>query len=232
LDKPYLKFIRWLVVVSMPIFLGFNTITLMISDAYPTYQYNNPNFPPDLFGFTVEERLELALVAVGYLQRSEPADGVIYLLEEQRIPGTDQPLYNQREIEHMVDVKRLTDAIRTGGIIAAVIVLGGLILLLARPQTRPQGYLALWRGGLATTGVLLLIALFILVGWSVFFVWFHQLLFPPDTWMFSYSDSLIRLFPEKFWFDFGVILSLSVLVEGLIVAGLGYWLRRRSASGG
>lgn len=231
LDKPYVKIIRWLVVAAMPIFLGFTTITLMINDLYPTYQYDNPNFPADRFGFSNDERLELALVAVGYLQRSEPPDEVIYLLEEQRIPGTDLPLYNEREIGHMIDVKRLTDTIRLGAVISGLVVIGGLLFMLARTETRPQAFTALWHGGLATTGVLVLIALFILVGWSVFFVWFHELLFPPGTWTFSYSDSLIRLFPEKFWFDFGLILSLIVLAEGLIVTGIGYLLRRRVAAG-
>lgn len=30
---------------------------------------------------------------------------------------------------------------------------------------------------------------------------FHELLFEPDTWYFPTSDTLIRLYPEQFWFD-------------------------------
>ncbi|MCI0397321.1 MAG: TIGR01906 family membrane protein [Chloroflexi bacterium] len=227
MNKRLAPVVGWLVVVAMPFFLGFTTVTLIISEAYPRYQYSNPNFPEDRFGFTQEERLELALVAVGYLQRREPAEEVIYLLEQQRIPGSDEPLYNEREIGHMTDVKRVTDAIRRGTQIAGFIVAAGLVFLLMRPETRPAAYLALWRGGLATTAVLLVIALFILLGWSIFFVQFHELLFPPGTWTFSYSDSLIRLFPEKFWFDLGVLLSAGTLVEGVLVAAIGYFLKRR-----
>jgi len=65
------------------------------------------------------------------------------------------------------------------------------------------------------------------LAWSTFFVQFHELLFPPGTWTFAYSDSLIRLFPEKFWFDFGVLLSVLAFSLGLIVTGLGWILRWR-----
>ncbi|MCA9993857.1 MAG: DUF1461 domain-containing protein, partial [Anaerolineales bacterium] len=110
-------------------------------------------------------------------------------------------------------------------------VVGGLVLLLARPGTRLIGYRAIMGGGIATTILLLAIALFILLGWSVFFVQFHELLFPPGTWTFAYSDSLIRLFPEKFWFDLGVIMSLLPLAAGIVVAGLGYFLSKSAAGG-
>jgi integral membrane protein (TIGR01906 family) len=229
LSKTVITIVRWLVVIATPIFLGFATITLIINPSYPRYEYAKDNFPADPFGFSQEQRLELALVAVDYLQRQQPAEEVIHMLEEQRIPDTDQPLYNDREIGHMIDVKHLTDAIRIIAGVTAVIVIGGLVFLLARPQTRVVGFRAMTHGGLATAILLLAIALFILLAWNVFFVQFHELLFPPGTWTFSYSDGLIRLFPEKFWFDLGVILSGGTLLEGVVLAIIGYLLWARAA---
>ena len=211
----------------MPFFLGLTNIRLIISPAYPRMEYAKASFPEDSFGFSQEQRLDLALVAVDYLGRREAAEEVIYLLEEQVIPGTEEPLYNEREIGHMVDVKHVTDGIKQVGAAAAAIVFLGLALLLWQPATRREGYRAILNGGIATTTILFALALFILVAWSVFFTQFHELLFPPGTWTFYFSDSLIRLFPEKFWFDLGVILSVGTLVEGVIVAALGYWLLRR-----
>ncbi|HRO89588.1 MAG TPA: DUF1461 domain-containing protein, partial [Promineifilum sp.] len=69
----------------------------------------------------------------------------------------------------------------------------------------------------------------ILVAWPIFFVQFHELLFPPGTWTFAYSDSLIRLFPEQFWFDFGVLISGATLVLGVVVTLIGYVMSRRTA---
>jgi integral membrane protein (TIGR01906 family) len=228
-NTSFVALLHWLVVIAMPFFLGFTTIRLIVSEWYPRYEYAKDNFPADPFGFTQEQRLELALVAVDYLRRPAAAEEVIYLLEEQQIPGTADPLYNAEEISHMVDVKHVTDAIRLLSWVATVVVLGGLAVLLARAETRPVGYRALYYGGVATTVILLALALFILLGWSIFFVQFHELLFPPGTWTFAYRDSLIRLFPEKFWFDLGVILSVSTLVEGIITGVVGYWLWRGAA---
>lgn len=234
--------IKWLVVLAMPFFLGLGVVTLIVANGerYVRYEYRKPDFPPDLeryseaerqqmglHPFTPAERESLALVAVDYLQRPEPAEEVIYLLEEQRLPGTDQPFYNEREIGHMLDVKHLTDAIRLLWGISAALVIGGLLLLVLHSEHRRHAATALFRGGLATTGVLLLIALFILLLWDTFFVLFHELLFPPGTWSFSYSDSLIRLFPEMFWFDLGVLVSGAALGSGLLVALAGRLWRRR-----
>ena len=227
MNTPVRFIIRLAIVIAMPFFLGLTNIRLIISPAYPRMEYAKASFPEDSFGFSQEQRLDLALVAVDYLGRREAAEEVIYLLEEQVIPGTEEPLYNEREIGHMVDVKHVTDGIKQVGAAAAAIVFLGLALLLWQPATRREGYRAILNGGIATTTILFALALFILVAWSVFFTQFHELLFPPGTWTFYFSDSLIRLFPEKFWFDLGVILSVGTLVEGVIVAALGYWLLRR-----
>ena len=72
------------------------------------------------------------------------------------------------------------------------------------------------------------IAAFIGLAWNIFFVQFHELLFPPGTWTFSTSDSLIRLFPELFWFYAGIIMSVFPLIAGIITAVVGYILQRNA----
>lgn len=217
------KIIQWLVIIAMPLLLGFTTFRFSISDLYPRWEYSKADFPPDPYGFTQQQREELALVAVDYLSRSEPAEQVIYLLKEQLLPGTDKPLYNEEEISHMLDVKRVADSlIRPLSWIGIVVVGGGLLWLLGRFQSRKLGYQAIFRGGLFTTLLLLGIGGFILIGWNTFFVTFHDLLFPPGTWTFPLTDSLIRLFPERFWFDYGVVLSGTILAEAIFVTVIGY----------
>jgi integral membrane protein (TIGR01906 family) len=51
------------------------------------------------------------------------------------------------------------------------------------------------------------------VAWDTFFTAFHQLFFAGGTWVFAYSDTLIRLFPEQFWFD------AALTVGGLTLLG-------------
>lgn len=223
-NKALIHILRWLITIAMPFFLGLGSIRLIIAWDYPSFEY--PRIEPDTFGFTLDERLELAHATLDYLQRPEPSSEVIYLLEELLLPGSNEPLYNDKEIGHMIDVKDVADGMKRVVQILAVIVMGGLAFLLVQPATRPEGYKAIMQGGVATTAVLLMIALFILLAWNIFFVQFHRLLFPPGSWTFSYSDGLIRLFPEQFWFDVGVIVSVGTFLEGVLVAIVGYVLSR------
>lgn len=216
--------LRWFITLTAPFFLGFGVILAVIAWDYPAFEY--ARIPPDRFGFTTEERLFYGHATLAYLRQPEPSAQVIHLLEELRLPNSDAPLYNPAEIQHMVDVKNLTDTIRKIWQLIALITVLGLAFLLSRPQTRPEGFKAIYYGGLTTTALLILIAGFILLGWSVFFVQFHELLFPPGTWTFAYSDSLIRLFPEQFWFDIGVIMSVGSLLLGVVTAVIGYFLVR------
>ena len=226
-NKTVLNIIKWVIIIAMPFFLGLGMIRAVIAWDYPAFEYQR--IAPDQYGFTPEERLEYAHATLDYLQRPEPSAEVIYLLEDLRLPNSDQPLYNEAEISHMVDVKNLTDAIRTIWWITAVLIFLGLGYLLSQPALRPVGFRAIYQGGWATVIILAAIALFIGVGWSIFFVQFHELLFPPGTWTFRYTDSLIRLFPEQFWFDFALLWTGSILLLGAVFIGVGYWLMKRLA---
>lgn len=219
---------RWFIIIATPILLTLWTVRLLISwntPSYPAFEYGRIN--PDAFGFSDDERLEYAEATLEYLRQNEPAEEVIYLLDDLRLPGSGQPLYNEREIGHMLDVKSLVDLFRQLFQVVGIFALAGLIYLLARPETRTEAYKSIMYGGLLTAGILLFVSILILISWNFVFIQFHELLFPPDTWTFSMSDSLIRLFPEQFWFDFGIFWTLGILVQGLILALVGFLLQRR-----
>ena len=221
------RLLDWLIPISLPFLLGFINILLLVSPAFLRWEYAKPNFPPERYGWTQEERLELAIPAVKFLASFERPEQAIRLLEEQRYAG--EPIYNQRELDHMIDTKRRTDIIRLVAVVTGVVVVGGSLLLLLKPAA--SGANAVWRNfwnGAQVTAVLLaVISAFILFAWDYFFTTFHELLFPPGTWTFAYSDTLIRLFPEKLWFDVGVLLGVGTLVEALIVGALSYVKLRR-----
>lgn len=228
-NKTVLAIIRWLVILAMPFFLGLGTIRAIIAWDYPAFEYGR--IPPDTFGFTPDQRLALARGTLDYLQRPEPAREVIHMLESLRFPNSEIPLYNEAEISHMIDVKVVADAMKMVAYIAGAIVVVGLAVQLIPPHTRQYGWRTMMWAGLATIILLALIAVAILIFWPIFFVQFHELLFPPGSWTFAYTDSLIRLFPEQFWFDFGVLVSVATLVLGVLVALIGYVMDRRGRTG-
>lgn len=222
--------IYWLVAVSLPFFLGFGTIQMVTSHAFLRWEYGKSNFPPDRYGFTQEQRLELASPSITFLQSLEPPEIAIHLLVEQEIDG--KPIFNQRELDHMVDTKVRTDLLRLISWITGLIVVLGTVYLSSQKAdggTR-LAWNALFSGAVFTGAILGVITLYILVGWDSFFTRFHELLFPPGTWTFGYDETLIRLFPEKFWFDVGILIGAGTLFEAILIGVMASWTNRRKAA--
>lgn len=227
MNRAFIRLIQFIVALVMPVFLLLTAGHLFINVWYLEYEYGKPDFPRDPFGFTQQQRLELATVSIRFLQSHEPAEQAVRLLEAQRLPGTNQPLFGPDELSHMVDVKRFTDVLWRVQYAAGALALGGLIVLLARPTTRYAGYRALFWAGATTAGFLVFLVLFVVLSWRMFFILFHELFFPPGTWMFNYDTSLIRLYPDRFWFDAGALITLGTLAAGIFLSVVGYLLSRR-----
>jgi len=71
------------------------------------------------------------------------------------------------------------------------------------------------RGGWITVGLIAVTMVLVLIAFSVFFVFFHQIFFDTGTWVFRFSDTLIRLFPQRFWRDAFIAIGLVSLLGGL-----------------
>ena len=231
MKKALVFVVRWLVILAMPVLIVLLSARIMVNTWYPRFEYAKSNFPPDLFGFTQAQRLEFGTVSINFLNAPEPPEVAVKMLEDLRLPGTDRPMFTIYENSHMVDVKRLMDQLwRVLGLAAAVVAVGLAALLIPR-RTRAEGYAAILGGGLLTTGLLTVMILLVLLSWNWFFITFHDVFFQPGTWTFAWSDSLIRLFPDKFWFDAGVLLVGGALVAGVVVMAVGYLLGRRARRG-
>ncbi len=211
--NPTLKTVlNWLIAILVPVVLVLNIVRLLLTPVYPEFEYRTPVFPADRYGFTREERLEYSKIAIDYLLNDE---GIEFLGDQQFADGA--PMYNERELHHMVDVKVVTQA-------ALKVWVGAWGILLALGVWAWRGgwldayRLALVRGGRLTAGLLAVITLFAVLAFGIAFVLFHEIFFDPGTWTFLYSDTLIRLFPERFWRDcFLYIGALSILQALLLV---------------
>jgi integral membrane protein (TIGR01906 family) len=80
------------------------------------------------------------------------------------------------------------------------------------------------RGGWLTVGLTAALGIFAAVSFWQFFTVFHALFFEGDTWLFYYSDTLIRLFPMRFWQDAFIFVGVLTVGGGI---GLGLGLGRR-----
>ena len=151
-----------------------------------------------------------------------------------RIDGDSRPLFNEREIIHMRDVKELLHAVYR--------VQEGTFLYLFTFST--VGFLILgsefagimrklFFGGTVFVYVAMgVIGLGSLVGFNLLFRWFHEVSFNNDFWILDPSTSfLVRLFPQGFWLESTLIIGVATLAEAggivALIALIGWWQRRR-----
>ena len=214
-----MKPLSYLVSFLTPLALIGLALRILLTPLYYTLEYNMPYFPADEYGFTKEDRLQWAPYAVTYLVNNADVSFLGDLTFED-----GSPLYNERELSHMEDVKNVV----RGALNVWYIALGILVILafLARRGDWMPDYLAgLKRGGWWMIGLALTLALVAGAGillnphifWS-FFAGFHSLFFEGDSWLFFYSDTLIRLFPIRFWQDAVIAMAVIALGGGLALA--------------
>src|SRR5574339_985858 len=94
-----------LVTILVPVVLIGLGLRVLLTPLFLRIEYNMPYFPPDEYGFTKEDRLRWAPYALNYLINNED---ISYLADLKFDDGT--PLYNERELSHMDDVKRVTQS--------------------------------------------------------------------------------------------------------------------------
>ncbi len=187
--------LSYLVTLLTPIFLLGLGLRILLTPLFYNIEYRLPWFPPDTYGFTQEDRLRWAPYPVDYLLND--AD-ISYLGNLTFEDGS--PLYNERELSHMDDVKVVTKGALQVWYVTVVLLAGlGIWARLGKWwQAFRQG---LRRGGWLMIALVVGIGLFgALAFWQLFSL-FHGLFFEGDSWLFLYSDTLIRLFPMQFWQD-------------------------------
>lgn len=213
--------LSWIVALLVPLALIGLGLRVLLTPLFLKIEYNMPYFPPDDYGFKKGDRLKWAPYALEYLVND--AD-ISYLSDLKFADGT--PLYTERELSHMDDVKRVTKgALNVWYVTLALLFgLGVWSRLGGWEQAYRQG---LMRGGWLMVGLAVAIGLIVVIGIAInpnvfwnFFVGFHRLFFEGDTWMFLFSDTLIRLFPIRFWQD-AFLLAAFIALGGGVVLGLG-----------
>ena len=165
------RLFSWVVALLVPVALVLTAMRLMMTTAFLRIEYITPNFPPDPYGFTTEERLYYSRFPLDYLLNSED---ISYLEDLVFEDGT--PQYNERELRHMLDVKRAV------GVTQWVRYLSYAVLLALWFWAWRASWMDEYRAGLAcggwlTVGLIAVLLFFVLISFGVFFVAFHNVFF-------------------------------------------------------
>ncbi len=217
-----------LIALSVPPIFVVNAFRALSNDWFVRYELARDDFPVDRYGLDDDERLALALVG---LRSIEPGGAGIALLERATLPDGSSA-FDSRELRHMTDVRRLLGiAFRVQLVVVVIVVALGFLLRRSRRWRAvvPRGLLV---GSLLTFVVAIVAVPTIVLGFDGFFLRFHEVFFSGDSWRFSNTDTLLRIYPEAFWQDTARFAAGMVVAQGVVVAAVcGLWLRTLRRSG-
>lgn len=220
---------RLLISLLVPLALLGLSVRLLLTPLFLQVEYRRPGFPPDGYGFTTADRLHWGPYGINYLLNT--AD-ISYLANLRFADGT--PLFSTRELSHMQDVKGVTQGFLRFWYLDLVV----LFLLGSwawRGRWLPSYRQGLRQGGWLTLGLALAAGFTATAGaagsgdlfWQ-FFSDFHGLFFKGSSWLFDFSDTLIRLYPLQFWED--TVLALGFLTAlGALTLAFGFRDHSRGA---
>ena len=147
--------------------------------------------------------------------------GALAELEEIEVRGEMQPPFNETELIHMEDCRRLFVLLRR--VLTAAVVAGAAMLAAGVWLCRDRRWVrrAAWIAPLA-----LAIPLGAFAGWAAVdfdsaFNFFHKMLFTNDLWLLDpRTDLLIRICPQSMFMNMGLRIGLMSLAWALAVPAL------------
>lgn len=219
----------WLIVIghvvitgALPLLLVLINARLLMTPVFMRLEYTRPGFPPDTYGFTTEDRLNYGGKGLAYLFNNQD---ISYLGDLTFSDGS--PLFQERELSHMHDVKIVTRGLVRFGFGLMGIWLVFVILLALDQAAHPTLFRALLFGSFLTAALIVLGLVAVATSFNWLFTQFHHLFFEGDSWLFLYSDTLIRLYPERFWVDAFALMFGGALLEAVVLGGVMWRLLRR-----
>ena len=217
---------RWiaaaLFVASIPVFLLLTNVRVATAEAH-VYAFGFSRY--NVVAVTGIERAELDRAAREVVDYLSSNDGSALLDVRVAVRGQTQPLFNEREVGHMLDVKRLFQFFFRLHELAFVYIAVYITAIFLWTRERSIRRLAQQAvvGGIVTAVALAVGAAAVLVGFDQLFTAFHLVSFANDLWLLNpATDRLVQMFPQGFWFDVSLLVGVLTIVEGGLVGFAGY----------
>jgi len=140
----------------------------------------------------------------------------------------DISVYNQRDIQHLKDVKGLVQLVYRLQFVALAYIavyIGFNFLILRGAFWRQLARRLIWGSG-ATIVILAVLGIIALVDFDQFFLLFHLVSFHNDLWQLYPGDKLLAMFPEGFFNDAALFVGGAIIIEAIIVGAAAWALLR------
>jgi integral membrane protein (TIGR01906 family) len=210
------KIASFFIILTFPFVLIMFSIRVLFTPLFLVVEYNTPGFPADPYGFSKEDRLNWGTLSIQYLFNSEDPE----FLENLRFED-DTSIYNERELSHMVDVKILLQ--QTLRLFYLFLIIYILIIIWAKIKNHLH---SIWgaasNGGVLTLVLIGVVLIAVVTSFDALFTAFHKVFFVGDTWLFYFSDTLIRLFPMRLWQDAFIFMGIITVAVALFFAIYGH----------
>ncbi|MSQ32196.1 MAG: TIGR01906 family membrane protein [Dehalococcoidia bacterium] len=235
-DSPKLlsRFTRTVMLVLLIIAVPFFYVTFTMWNAFNSeslYNYGFSRYDADQVTGIDNAQLKLAgRDLVKYF-----SDDRLYLDTKVVVDGQSQPLFNEREILHMRDVKSLVVYLLHWGLwafaayIAFFVVAGYMLWQKHMLVILSRGFF--W-GGIITIFMLAAISASAVIGFDAVFTKFHTISFSNDLWQLDPRlDHLIQMFPEEFFRDAVLLVGGICILMSLVFGGIAHrYLRNKGES--
>ncbi len=215
------RFLQAIFLLTIPVLLIVGAVRGVTFPWFPAWEYGRDSFP--VAKLPADERLRLTRECIVFLNVPHDIERLAWL----RL-SDGSAAFNERELHHMSDVKRVYDALSAAALLALALTISAGWALWRR-GSGAEIWGALSNGALVTLSALSLLGVLMLLSWNDFFVGLHRLFFPAGSWLFQYTDTLIQLFPMRFWQDAGIAVVVVIAVFSFSLALVGRMLQRRRA---
>ncbi len=207
--------LRIAIQLLIPIIIIMLTVRIMLlaANIWIPFEYRMSGFPEDQYGFTNEDRIRWSAIDLDFLLN----DAEIDYFDELKL-GSGEPMHNARELGHMEDVKAIV-VLTHNALLWGIVLLFALIVYAGWSQGLSYAILAIKNGALWTLILIGALIIGVIFAFGFVFVGFHQIFFEAGTWTFRYTDTFIRLYPERFWRDvFFYVGGLTTIQAGVLYA--------------
>ena len=125
-----------------------------------------------------------------------------------------QPVLNDREREHMADVRTVFRGLWILAVVSVVILVAA-----SRRADRRATWRAVRGGAIGLSVGIVIVGIVGFFAFDQLFEFFHEVFFPPGSYLFDpATDRLVQLFPFAFWDETAMVVGVAILAVCAIVA--------------
>ncbi len=201
-----------LLLITSPIWIIGISARIVFNDWFIEFEYSKKDFPKDRYGLDNDYRKYLAKIGLKAVLSKEG----LKKFEETKFPN-GRKAFRDKEVKHMADVNKLLSFIFP---LSYTLFFFWIIGVFYLEEYREK---LLIGSGLITVFLILISGIFTFTNYNKAFELFHNYVFDTTSWKFKSYDTLLRIYPMKFWFDGTVavvvisfILSLTLITTGAV----------------